>query len=231
MKDSDPKESLESIDPAKITYPNAAAFLPWGIEPIDVHELEINESDYDYEERIGDDYRFSSGLNFFVKAYGSPDRLLIDSWVIEARDDPYWGTHMANDDWYSYCERNPWYYEFNEQEIKRLALIFESSSFTSLVSTLDVLAEAPTNEWSLYLWMGNPILHTKLLEEGFLPYLGDGSMEDWQSMAFIELYDRDRVELLLRNGMPVGEVSAKDLESHLRYQPFHQKLYSGDLFS
>lgn len=229
MKDSEPKDSSRIVDPAKITYPNAAAFLPWGLEPIDVHELDINESEF--EERIGDDYQFSSGLNIFVKAYGSPDRLLIDSWVIEARDDPYWGDYMANDDWYSYRERNPWYYEFNEQEIKHLALKFESSSFASLVSTLDVLAEAPTNEWSLDLWMGNPVLHTKLLEEGFLPQLGVGSMEDWQSMAFIELYDRDQIEILLRNGMPVGGVSVTDLESHLRYQPFHQKPYSGDLFS
>ena len=186
--------------------------LPWGPETVD-----INEAPY---EMYGES---TTHRNYFIQAYWLSEKLLLDSWVIEARVDTQWGGYLGG--WedgfarFSYNQSNPWYYEFSDREsIEELKVLCEASSEHELSERLTLLAQYPGNDgWDTDQWIGNDQFHTKLLERGFLPAFPEDDLSCWGGDAFALLYDSERLMTILDYGAPLAQkrTSVELIRAHI----------------
>lgn len=192
------------------------AELPWGLETI-----YVNGPPYEmYGER-------KTQRNFFIKAYWRSGKLLLDSWVIEARQDTNWGGYLGGFEdgfaRFSYREINPWFYEFSGTEsIDELKVLCEVSSKRQLANRLTLLAQDRKPDLDDEdLWIGDEELHTALLERGFLPSYGDGDLSCWdrwdRGIGGTALYDVEKLRTILECGAPLaqGRISLEAISSIL----------------
>ena len=192
--------------------PSGEVELPWGPETVD-----INEAPY---EMHGES---TTHRNYFIQAYWLSEKLLLDSWVIEARFDTAWGGYLpgSEDEFtrFSYNQSNPWYYEFSDREsIEELKVLCEASSEHELSERLTLLAQYPGNDgWDTAQWIGNDQFHTKLLERGFLPEIGEDHLSCWGGGVVALLYDSERLMTILDCGAPLAQkrTSVELIRAHI----------------
>jgi len=191
--------------------------LPWGLETI-----HVNEPPYEmYGEK-------TTWQNFFINAFWRSEKLWLESWVIEARQDTNWGGYNGGFEdgsaRFSYSESNPWYYEFSGTEsIDELKVLCEVSSEQQLAKRLTDLAQYPGEDYNdPDHWIGNVQLHTALLERGFLPnFDGEDHLSCWdrhpRGSEGAVLYDAEKLRTILKCGAPLaqGRISLEIISSIL----------------